>query len=128
MRSAMTAGLIAVLAAGAVTRAEGGEDAPGNMKASDAAITAAAERLVIRHHPAGTSQKPRLSFDKPEIMPQPERGKYAVFGGYMAFSGGGQPEPHAYGMAMRLTCPRQQDSECWQLEKLLIDQALVVDR
>jgi len=128
MRSAMTAGLIVVLAAGAVSRVEGGEDAPGHAKASDAAISAAVARFVTQHHPSAAGERPRLNFDKPEILPQDEPGRYAVFGGYMAFASGSQPQPHAYGMTMRVTCPRHGDPECWKLEKLLIDQALVVDR
>lgn len=104
-----------------------GEQTARTATASDAAISAAVARFVTQHHSSGSAERPRLNFDTPEIHPQDQAGKYAVIGGYMAF-GGDRPQPHAYGLTMRLTCPRQHDPDCWQLEKLLIDQNLVVDK
>lgn len=127
MRQAGTAIVAAAVAGLSLAAARAGEDVSSEAKAPDEAISAAMVRFITQHHPSGSRERPRFSFDAAEILPQKEPGKYAVFGGYMAF-GGAQPSPHAYGLTMRQTCPRHDDPECWQLEKLLIDQALVVDK
>lgn len=128
MRLAMIAVLVVSVCAAVSSGAKGGDDTVRAGQPDNGAISAVAQGFVARHHPSGDADRPRLSFSEPEIQRQPKRGKYAVFGGYMAFSGGAQPQPHAYGMTMRFTCQRYDDPACWQLEKLLIDKALVVDR
>lgn len=100
---------------------------PGVQVTKDTA-TSMAETFVTLHHDAGASGKPRLSFHDADAYKQDKPGKWAVLGGYMAFSGGQPPSPHAFGLTMQLTCPHPDKPECWRLEKLLIDKRLIVDK
>lgn len=127
MRLAKTAAFVAVAASLPVLELAAGEEVTRKTTVSDTAVTSATVQFITQHHKSPANERPRLSFDTPDIQPQDETGKYAVFGGYMAF-GGSSPTPHAYGLTMRLTCARHEDLACWRLEKLLIDQNLLVDK
>lgn len=110
------------------TPGRAGEDRGAIPEIPKASISSAAQTFVSLHHAFQDTQKPRLTFQDADILAQDTPGKWAVLGGYMAFVSGKDPQAHAYGLTMVQTCPRHDDPKCWQLEKLLIDKELVVDK
>lgn len=120
-----TAALVLGASAGS---GEAGEERSGGAPPTKQSVSTIAQLFVLQHHASGAADKPRLSFQEADVHAQDKPGKWAVLGGYMAFASGRDPSPHAYGLTMRQTCPRHDDPECWALEKLLIDQQLIVDK
>ena len=97
------------------------------MQPSDAIIVSTAQRFVLEHFKRRPEDHFDVAFDIANIHPQPEAGYWAVIGGFMADSGGKQYRPHAFGVAMRVICSAHERLECWQLEKLVIDQTIILN-
>ncbi len=65
-----------------------------------------------------------IEFDVAYLYPQPQPDYWAVVGGFVS----DQNIPNTYVAAVRLICPEAAKVECWRLEKLAINQAIVLDR
>ena len=96
-------------------------------KPTDTLIISMAQQFVLEHFTRQPEAHFGVAFDIANIHPQPERGFFAVVGGFMADSGGKQYKPHAFGIAMRLICAEHEKQKCWQLEKLVIDQNIILN-
>jgi len=96
-------------------------------KPSDSMIIAMAQQFVLEHFNREPADHFDVAFDISNIYPQPDLNYWAVVGGFMADSGGKNYKPHAYGIAMRLICAEAEKTECWQLEKLVIDQKIILN-
>ena len=64
-----------------------------------------------------------IEFDISYLVPQPEPNYWAVVGGFVS----DQSTPNSFVAAVRLICPDQARVACWRLEKLVINQKIVVD-
>ena len=96
-------------------------------KPSDSMIVAMAQQFVLEHFKRQPSDHFDVAFDIANIYPQPGADYWAVVGGFMADSGGKNYKPHAYGIAMRLICVEPDKLKCWQLEKLVIDEKIILN-
>ena len=94
---------------------------------SDALIIGIAQQFVLEHFERRPEDFFDIAFDIANIHPQPEKGYWAVIGGFMADAGNKTYKPHAYGVAMRIICPEHEKLECWRLEKLVIDQRVILN-
>ena len=94
---------------------------------SDALIIGMAQQFVLEHFQRRPEDFFDIAFDIANIHPQPEKGYWAVIGGFMADSGNKTYKPHAYGVAMRIICAEHDKLECWRLEKLVIDQRVILN-
>lgn len=128
MRALYMLSLSLALAAAGSFKGQAGDKRADKVPVSKDAVSTMAQTFVSLHHDKQAERKSRLSFQDADIYAQDKPGKWAVLGGYMAFSSGKAPSPHAFGLTMQLICPRPDDPMCWRLEKLLIDQKLVVDK
>lgn len=90
-------------------------------------IIAMAQQFVLEHFERDPADHFDVAFDIVNIHPQPDPNYWAVIGGFMADSGGKNYRPHAYGVAMRLVCPEAETVKCWQFEKLVIDQRIILN-
>ena len=96
-------------------------------KPPESMIIAMAQQFVLEHFERDPADHFDVAFDIVNIHPQPDPNYWAVIGGFMADSGGKNYRPHAYGVAMRLVCPEAEAVKCWQLEKLVIDQRIILN-
>ena len=96
-------------------------------KPSDTIIISMAQQFVLEHFTRQPERHFGIAFDIANIHPQPDPGYFAVVGGFMADSGGKQYKPHAFGIAIRLICAEHDEQKCWQMEKLVIDQKIILN-
>jgi hypothetical protein len=94
----------------------------------DTMIISIAQQFVLEHYQRQPASHFNIAFDIANIHPQDDPGYFAVVGGFMAKTGGAaQYKPHAFGVAMRLICPEHRKLNCWQLEKMVIDKAIILN-
>lgn len=86
-----------------------------------------AQHYVLENFPRPPDRHFDLAFDLAQIHPQPDTNYWAVVGGLMADAGGNRYLPHVYVVALRLICPAYKTFACWRLEKLAIDETIVID-
>jgi hypothetical protein len=98
-----------------------------SVKPSDTMIISMAQQFVMEHFKRQPEDYFDIAFDIANIHPQPDPGYFAVVGGFMANSGGKNYKPHAFGIAIRLICPDHEKLKCWQMEKLVIDQKIILN-
>ncbi len=96
-------------------------------KPSDSMIIGMAQQFVLEHYQRQPANHFDIVFDIANIHPQPDKGYWAVVGGFMADAGGKNYKPHAFGIALRLICPDHEKMKCWQMEKLVIDQTIILN-
>ena len=96
-------------------------------KPSDSMIIGMAQQFVLEHYKRQPAQHFGIAFDIANIHPQADKGYFAVVGGFMADSGGKNYKPHAFGIAMRLICADHDKLKCWLLEKLVIDEKIILN-
>ncbi|GAB4231646.1 MAG: hypothetical protein Kow0032_14010 [Methyloligellaceae bacterium] len=94
---------------------------------TDAVIIATAQLFVLEHFKRSPERHFSIAFDIANIHPQPEKDYWAVIGAFMADAGNKNYLPHGYGVAMRLICADYEKLSCWQLEKLVIDQTVILN-
>ena len=91
-------------------------------------IIGMAQQFVLEHYQRQPANHFDIAFDIANIHPQPDAGYWAVVGGFMADAGGKNYKPHAFGIAIRLICPDHEKVTCWQMEKLVIDQTIILNK
>ncbi len=64
-----------------------------------------------------------IEFDVAYLHPQPQPDYWAVVGGFVS----DQNTPNTFVAAVRLTCPDFEKVECWRLEKLAINQKIILN-
>lgn len=96
-------------------------------KPTDSMIIGMAQQFVLEHYQRQPVNHFDIAFDIANIHPQPDAGYWAVVGGFMADAGGKNYKPHAFGIAIRLICPDHEKVTCWQMEKLVIDQTIILN-
>ena len=96
-------------------------------KPSDSMIIGMAQQFVLEHYKRQPADYFDIAFDIANIHPQPDSNYWAVVGGFMADAGGKNYKPHAFGIAIRLICPEHEKIKCWQMEKLVIDQTIILN-
>lgn len=128
MRALLVLGVMVIAVATLPCPGQAGEVGGISADIPKASVSSAAQTFVTLYHATRDADKPRLTFQDADILAQDAPGKWAVLGGYMAFQSGKDPQAHAYGLTMVMTCQNHDDPECWRLEKLLIDKELVVDK
>lgn len=89
-----------------------------------ATIVAMAQHFVQDRLMQGGSRHARIAFDVAHLHPQPQPRFWAVVGGFVS----GQTSYNSYVAALRLTCPDADAIDCWQLEKLAINNEILLDR
>ncbi len=94
---------------------------------SDGVIVSMAQQFVLEHFKRSPEAHFSIAFDIANIHPQPDPDYWAVVGGFMAVSGEKNYRPHAFGIAMRLICADHVKMECWRMEKLVIDQNIILN-
>jgi hypothetical protein len=94
-------------------------DAPSESK-----VVEMAQHLVQEQFMFGSLGHYHIEFDVAYLHPQPEPDYWAVVGGFVS----DQNTPNTYVAAVRLVCPEFDEVACWQLEKLAINDAIVLDR
>lgn len=65
-----------------------------------------------------------IEFDVAYLHPQPQPNYWAVVGGFIS----DQNTPNTYVAAVRLICQDVKKVECWRLEKMAINQTIILDR
>lgn len=103
------------------------DDKKAPAKPSDSMIIGIAQQFVLEHFKRQPDKHFDIAFDIANIHPQDDPAYFAVVGGFMADSGGKVYKPHAFGIAMRLICAAHEKLKCWQLEKLIIDQKIILN-
>jgi len=103
------------------------DDKTPSSKPTDSMIIGVAQQFVLEHYKRQPADYFDIAFDIANIHPQPDNGYWAVVGGFMADAGGKNYKPHAFGIAMRLICPDHEKLKCWQIEKLVIDQRIILN-
>lgn len=126
-RSRLIAGWLGAFVLAPQSAVYAGEDSPARAVVPNSVIAGIAQKFVRQQYEKPSSQVDRVTFDETEILPQEGGKNWGAVGGFMLFVGGQRPQPHAFGLSMRLVCPRREDITCWRLEKLLIDQQLIVN-
>jgi len=94
---------------------------------SDTMIIAMAQQFVLEHFERRPEDYFDIAFDIVKIYPQPEPDYWAVVGGFMSDSGNKNYKPHAFGVAIRLICADHGKPKCWQPDKLVIDQKIILN-
>ncbi len=103
------------------------DDKMSSAKPSNSMIIGMAQQFVLEHYQRQPASHFDIAFDIANIHPQPDKGYWAVVGGFMADAGGKNYKPHAFGIAIRLVCPDHEKMKCWQMEKLVIDQTIILN-
>ena len=80
-------------------------------------------RMVEQVHFLGNA-----SFGPSVVHPQPGGRYWAVVGEAVSGALTGHMRRHVFIAAVRLTCDMAEKDDCWRLEKLAIDNRIVVDR
>ncbi len=91
---------------------------------SRATIVSMAQHLVQEQFMLGSLGHYHIEFDVAYLHPQPEPGYWAVVGGFVS----DQNVLNTFVAALRLVCPDSVKVKCWRLEKLAINQEIVLDR
>ena len=99
----------------------------GSKAPSEALIIGMAQQFVLEHFRREPQDFFDVAFDVVTVHPQPGGDHWAVIGGFMADSGNKTYRPHAYGAAIRLVCEDAEAFACWRLEKLVIDQTVILN-
>ena len=94
---------------------------------SDSMIIGMAQQFVLEHYKRQPENFFKIAFDIASIHPQPDSDYWAVVGGFMAAASNKNYKPHAFGIAMRLICPDHDKMQCWQMEKLVIDEKIILN-
>ena len=81
-----------------------------------------AQHLVQEQFTFGSLDHDHIEFDVAYLHPQPEINYWAVVGGFVS----DQNTPNTYVAAVQLVCPDFAEVECWRLEKLAINQTIVL--
>ncbi len=89
-----------------------------------ATIVSMAQHLVQEQYMLGPLGHYHIEFDVAYLHPQPQPNYWAVVGGFVS----DQRVPNSYVAAVRLVCPETAKVACWRLEKLAINQEIVLDR
>lgn len=103
------------------------DDKASITRPSDSMIIGVAQQFVLEHFKRQPADFFDVAFDIANIHPQDDKNYWAVIGGFMADAGGKNYRPHAYGIAIRLICREHDKLTCWQMEKLVIDQAIILN-
>ena len=90
----------------------------------DAMIVQMAQHLVQEQYMFGGLGHYHIEFDVAYLYPQPRPNYWAVVGGFVS----DQTERNIYVAAVSLICPDAADVTCWRLEKLAINDTIVVDQ
>ena len=91
---------------------------------SRATIVSMAQHLVQEQYMLGPLGHYHIEFDVAYLHPQPQANYWAVVGGFVS----DQRVPNTYVAAVRLVCPETAKVACWRLEKLAINQKIILDR
>ncbi len=91
---------------------------------SRATIVSMAQHLVQEQFMLGSLCHYHIEFDVAYLHPQPQPDYWAVVGGFVS----DQNVPNTFVAAVRLVCPDSLKVKCWRLEKLAINQEIVLDR
>jgi hypothetical protein len=122
------AAILGLVALAATSGGAGSDDSASAAKPSESTIIEMAQKLVLVHFARGPAGESHVAFDIANVYPQASGDYWAVVGGFIANPGGNRSRPHAYGMAMRLVCAEHENLDCWRLEKLVIDQKVILDK
>lgn len=87
-------------------------------------IVAMAQHLVQDHFMRNGGAPYHIEFDTADLHPQPEKNYWAVVGGYVS----DQTEFNIYVAAVRLVCPAYNDVTCWSLDKLAVNDRIILNR
>lgn len=91
---------------------------------SRATIISMAQHLVQEQFMLGSLGHYHTEFDMAYLHPQPQPDYWAVVGGFVS----DQNIPNTFVAAVRLVCPDSVKVKCWRLEKLAINQEIILDR
>jgi|TARA_B100000315_G_C14463481_1_gene534863 hypothetical protein len=87
-------------------------------------IIAMAQHFVQEKYMFSSLGHYHIEFDMAYLHPQPQPNYWAVIGSFIS----DQNDRNTYVVAIRLICPDFNEVECWRLEKLAINQTIIVDR
>ncbi len=87
-------------------------------------IIAMAQHLVQEQFMHRSLGHYHIEFDTAYLHPQPEPNYWAVVGGFVS----DQNFPNTYVAALRLVCADLARVACWRLEKLAINEKIILDR
>ncbi len=87
-------------------------------------IVSMAQHFVQEQFMHGSMGHYHIEFDVAYLHPQPQPDYWAVVGGFVS----DQNVPNTFVAAVRLVCPDSVKVKCWRLEKLAINQEIVLDR
>ncbi len=87
-------------------------------------IISMAQHLVQEQFMLGSLGYYHIEFDVAYLHPQPQPDYWAVVGGFVS----DQNVPNTYVAALRRICPDSVKVKCWRLEKLAINQEIILDR
>jgi hypothetical protein len=121
------AGMFGLFALAPQSAVHAGEETVTRAVVPNSVVAGIAQEFVRQQYEKPSSQVDHVAFDETEVLPQEGGKNWGAVGGFMLFVGGQTPQPHAFGLSLRLVCPRHEDIACWRLEKLLIDQQLIVN-
>ena len=88
-----------------------------------AMVIGMAQHFVQEKFMFGTLGHYHIEFDVAYLYPQPQPDYWAVVGGFVS----DQNTPNKYVAAVRLICPDFEKVECWRLEKLAINQKIILN-
>ena len=94
---------------------------------SQGLIIAMAQQLVAKAMTHREERQFAISFDVAYLHPQPDPDFWAVVGGIALEHAPKRYKQHTYVAAVRLICARPKDMTCWQLEKLAIDDRILIN-
>ncbi len=101
------------------------------VSAGSAAGEAPSERLIVQMALLRMVERvdflANASFGPSMVHPQPEGRYWAVVGEAVSGAVTGRLNRHVFVAAVRLTCEPVEEDACWQLEKLAIDDRIIVD-
>ncbi len=87
-------------------------------------VIAMAQHFVQEHFMHESIDHYHIEFDIAYIHPQPQPDFWAVVGGFVS----DQNIANTYVAALRLICPQFNKVECWRLDKLAINRAIIRNR
>ncbi len=91
---------------------------------SRATIVSMAQHLEQEQFMLGSLGHYHIEYDVTSLLPQPQPDFWAVVGGFVS----DQSVPNTFVAAVRLVCPDSVKVKCWRLEKLAINQEIILDR
>lgn len=88
-------------------------------------IVGMAQHLVQEHFMhSDAAGHYHIEFDLAQLHPQPQPNYWLVIGGFVS----DQRIPNGYGAAIRLICDDFNKTECWELDKLVINGSIILDK